>query len=128
VSWKGVKTALSWLLAVLLSVSFVFSGAMKLPLDDRTVRRFEQWGYNAEFAVLIGVLEVLAGLFILYPPTVPLAAPTIVVLMLGAVWTHVSSNIGSPWFAAAYVVMAIGLLALRWNETQRYLATGARSK
>ena len=104
-----------WLLAALLGLSFLAAGWPKLMPNDNMVARFENWGYSAEFAVVIGVLEMLGGLLVLIPKLAIYGAILIGILMLGAIYTHLSTGIGSPLFAFIYLAMAVGLGICRTN-------------
>lgn len=109
------QSAIAWLLAVLLSASFVLAGVMKMLSHETNARRFEAWGYPGEFGLLIAVVEVAAGLLVLIPRVTIWAALGIAVLMIGAAGTHLVSGIGSPLFAFIYLGMAVGLAAIRWR-------------
>jgi uncharacterized membrane protein YphA (DoxX/SURF4 family) len=65
-------------------------------------------GYGTGFLLLIGALEALGGLMVLIPKFATWGAGLIMVVMLGATYTHLSSGIGSPAMAiASFVVAAI---------------------
>jgi len=79
-----------WVLVVLLTVVFVYTGATKLagrPAEG-WARRFERWGYPPLAAKIVGVVEMLAGLALLIPRARRAAAGTLVVVMAGALVTH----------------------------------------
>jgi len=110
-----VKTIAIWTISVLLSLSFLAAGWPKILPNDNMVARFENWGYSAEFAILIGVLEMFAGALVLVPRVALYGCITIIVLMVGAVYTHLSTAIGSPLFAVIYALMAVALGTLRYE-------------
>ena len=113
---QRVSNVVAWVLSVLLGLSFVFAGWPKIEPGPGMIRRFENWGYSAEFAVVIGIAELLAGIAILVRPVSFYAALAIVVLMIGAIYTHVSSGIGSSLFAVVYLLMAVGvMLSFTWS-------------
>ncbi|WP_377273719.1 DoxX family protein [Peterkaempfera sp. SMS 1(5)a] len=87
-----------WIVAGVLAAVFMVAGAMKL---SRTPEQLAASGpgWAADFGAgpvkLIGALEVLADLGLILPPLVgvgeilaPVAAPGLVVLMIGATVTH----------------------------------------
>jgi len=95
-----------WIIAGLLAVAFLFSGGLKviLPKDKiRAIGRIRQmdaaaWteDFSAGSIKAIGVLEVLAAIGLILPPVLgtppvlaPLAALGLVLLMIGAVITHI---------------------------------------
>ena len=51
--------------------------------------RFEQWGYPANAHYAVGVFEIIGGLGVLIPRWRRAASLTLVVLMVGALGTHV---------------------------------------
>lgn len=110
VNWK---TIVGWILSLLLAASFLSGGYPKLDPNAAMVERFEAWGYSAGFARLTGVLEMLGGLLVLIPGLAAYGAVILCMVMIGAVYTHLSTGIGSPAFALVYLVMAALLLWLR---------------
>ena len=54
----------------------------------RWSERFGQWGYPANAAYVVGVLEILGGLGVLIPRWRRAASLTLGVLMTGALCTH----------------------------------------
>ena len=96
-----------WLTVAILSLSFVASGIPKIVPGPGMVRRFEAWGYSSSFASGVGILETLAGVLILVPRTRRLGAGLIAIDMVGAVYTHLRTGIGSPVLALAYLVLAV---------------------
>jgi len=114
-----IKIYISWILSLLLAASFVFAGYTKIPPGPNMIKRFENWGYNADFALLIGVLEILGAILILIPRMTILGACIIIVLMMGAVYTHLATGIGSPLFAFIYLAMAIVVFALNLKKNRQ---------
>ncbi|MEM9532354.1 MAG: DoxX family protein [Pseudomonadota bacterium] len=110
-----LKAGVAWVLSALLSVSFIMAGWPKLDPGETMIRRFENWGYSPQFAVLIGVLELLSGLLVLVPRTALFGGTLIVVLMVGAVYTHLSTGIGSPLFAFIFIGAALMVAFLRFG-------------
>ncbi len=86
-----IPRAAVWVYAIFLAVAFVFAGISKLegPSAMRWTERFVHWGYPAKAQYVIGVLEILGGLGVLIPKWRRAAAATPVVLMIGALGTHV---------------------------------------
>jgi uncharacterized membrane protein YphA (DoxX/SURF4 family) len=95
-----------WVVSVILGLSFVASGLPKIMPGPGMIRRFEAWGYSAQFATGIGVLESLGGVLVLFPRSRRIGAGLIAIDMAGAVFTHVRTGIGSPVLALAYLVLA----------------------
>ncbi|MCA2211901.1 DoxX family protein [Jidongwangia harbinensis] len=87
-----------WIIAAVLAVAFVASGAMKL-LRSREQLAASGMGWAPEFSAgtvkLIGALEVLAGIGLILPALldiapvlVPLAALGLILVMIGAAVVH----------------------------------------
>jgi uncharacterized membrane protein YphA (DoxX/SURF4 family) len=105
-----------WIIAGLLAVAFLASGAMKLA-QPRQKLAASGMGWAEDFTAGtvkgIGALEVLAALGLILPPAlgiapvlVPLAAAGLVLLMVGAFITHVHRH------EAQGMVVTLALLAL----------------
>jgi uncharacterized membrane protein YphA (DoxX/SURF4 family) len=105
-----------WIIAGLLAIAFLASGAMKLIQPKERLAAFG-WGwveaFNAGAVKGIGALEVLAAAGLILPAAldiapvlVPLAAVGLGLLMVGAMITH------SRRHEARNMAMALTLLAL----------------
>lgn len=120
-----VRRVAEWIVAVLVGLSFVASGVPKLAPGAGMVRRFEAWGYSAEFATVVGVVELLGGLMILLPKTRRWGAGLLAINMAGAVFTHVRTDIGSPLTAMLYLGLSLFVL---WTTSRAGSASpGAKS-
>jgi putative oxidoreductase len=87
---KGTKIAL-WTVSGLLAAMFIFaSGGPKLLMPGMVKPMFVKYGYAAWFATFIGVCEVLGGIGLLIPRLAALAAAGLSIIMVGAIYTHVS--------------------------------------
>ncbi len=114
-----VRNIVAWVLGILVGLYMIAGGYPKLFPNDGMIRRFENWGYSATFATIIGVLEMLSGLLLIIPKTAFYGGIALGILMLGAVYTHLNTGIGSPLFAVIFLILA-GLLAyLRFEKRYR---------
>jgi uncharacterized membrane protein YphA (DoxX/SURF4 family) len=87
-----------WIIAALLALAFLAAGVMKLTQSkEKLATSGMRWteDYNAPTIRTIGVLELLAALGLILPAAlnvvpvlVPMAALGLVVIMLGAAYTH----------------------------------------
>jgi putative oxidoreductase len=79
-----------WTLAVLVGLFFVLAGWSKLAGPSATdwAVRLTHWGYPAASRYAIGGIEILAGLGVLVPSLRRPAAVTLMVVMAGALLTH----------------------------------------
>jgi uncharacterized membrane protein YphA (DoxX/SURF4 family) len=105
-----------WIIAAMLAVAFLASGAMKLALPKEKLAAFGMgWveDFSAGTVKAIGTLEVLAAVGLTLPAAlgiapvlVPLAAVGLVVLMVGAIITHLRRHEAQP------IVVNLALIAL----------------
>jgi uncharacterized membrane protein YphA (DoxX/SURF4 family) len=83
---------LLWVFALFLAWIFLRQGSSKFSDDSGWARAFRAWHYPDWFRVMIGVIEVIAGLLLLTRRTAPLGALMIVAVMLGAMGTHIRAG------------------------------------
>jgi putative oxidoreductase len=85
------KNILDWVLSCFAALIFLASGFVKFG-DPHAVANFIGWGYSDSFRVFIGVLELFGAVALLIPPFTTLGASGLSVVMLGAVFTHLSHD------------------------------------
>lgn len=97
-----------------LTLGFLFSGGMKLIAHEMQVQNFENFGYPMWFMYLIGGLEVLAAVLIFLPPTRLWGALLIIVIMIGAIGTHLWHE---EWVEVVYPGIPLVLAAfVAWQR------------
>jgi len=102
------------LLAYLLALVFLLSGATKMAGMEFEIQAFEHWGYPTWFMYLSGVVEIAGAIGLLIPRISALTAACLALFMSGAVGTHL---IHSEWlmsYIAASIMVAAGLRA--WED------------
>ena|SRR5262249_53155552 len=115
---KG-KTIVLWVVSVLLGAMFVFSGGFKLLKLEEAKAGFVHYGYAAWFAIFIGVCELLGGLGLLIPRLASLAAAGLVIIMIGASYTHFSHHeYQHGMIPVVLLVLLIGVGYARFKETR----------
>ncbi len=104
-----------WIISGLCGLAFVASGTFKF-MDSAAAREsFAAFGFATGLVPLIAACEMAGGVGLLIPRVAGLAASGLVIIMLGAVYAHVSSGEGTPVPPAvlgtlcAYLVYARGL-------------------
>jgi uncharacterized membrane protein YphA (DoxX/SURF4 family) len=80
--WIGL-----WVCQLLMALTFVLAGGGKFR-GTIWARMFARWGYPDHFYLVIGGIEVLAGLALLVPRIAAPAALMLIVIMMGAGLTH----------------------------------------
>lgn len=80
---------LLWVFALFLAWVFIRQGVAKFDDASGWARAFQAWHFPVWFRMLIGVLETLAALLLLWRRTAFAGAVIIIVIMLGAMGTHV---------------------------------------
>jgi putative oxidoreductase len=103
------RNIIAWILQILLAVAFIASGGNKfLHLAD-TVKGFGGMGFPGWFAYFIAGAEVLGGIGLLVPHLVRPAALGLILVMLGAAYTHATKI---PGGLLPKGLPALGLLVL----------------
>ena len=72
---------------------------------------FARWGYPDHFYLVIGAVEVAAGLALLVPRLAASAAAILIVVMIGAGATHVLHNEQRRLPEIAVLIVMLGLVA-----------------
>ena len=78
--WRGVS--------VLLGVAMIAGGTAKLVGPAPIVESFVKWGLPDWFRVLVGTFELIGGVLLALPATIPIGGVILATIMVGAVWTH----------------------------------------
>ena len=78
-----------WVFALFLAWVFARQGVSKFSDDSGWARAFRFWHFPVWFRILIGVAETTAALLLLWKRTAAAGAGIILVVMLGAMATHV---------------------------------------
>ena len=78
-----------WVFALFLAWVFIRQGVAKFDDTSGWARAFRTWHFPVWFRILIGMLETIAALSLLWKRTALAGAIIIMVVMLGAMGTHV---------------------------------------
>jgi len=96
-----------WVVTVLLAIEFLYAGGIKLVPGGPATGGFQRFGYSDEFRILIGVLELAGAVGLLVPRLASWAAAGLAAIMVGAVYTHLSSGEAGVWTAATTLAMCL---------------------
>lgn len=105
------KTIGLWALQILLAVMFFMVGLSKFS-DGGWIERFTNWGYPDNVVYIIGALEVLGALGVLIPRLAAYAAGGLILIMIGAVLTHLVHG-EAPWPLLHIALLSLILYARR---------------
>lgn len=123
---KYIVPAIMWLLSAQLAFVFIKSGLPKFEDTSGWAQAFSNWGFPVWFRIFIGVIEVVSGLLILYPKTALYATGALVLVMLGAMGTHVyhGDPAGVTHEAVPLMLLLIvGYLRYRKNHNKKIPGT-----
>ena len=116
-----VRLGTSWLLAIWFAHLFLTMGWPKFRTDSFWTALFAHWGYPPSFRILIGAIEVTAGVLIVAPWTTTWAAFALILVMLGAAGSLATD---ARWDDVATVGMYIAGLAWVGWEWRRHRVGG----
>jgi uncharacterized membrane protein YphA (DoxX/SURF4 family) len=117
----GTRNVVTWIVSGLLGVGFLLSGATKLFFEPAVAaERFEAFGLPGGLALFIGGCEMAGGVGVLVPRLAGLAAAGLFVIMLGAVFFHVTHD---P-LAHALPALVMGAMCV-WVARERGILPGS---
>ncbi|HEV7806961.1 MAG TPA: DoxX family protein [Solirubrobacteraceae bacterium] len=109
-------STLSTILAAVLGIVFFGAGIPKLTGQQKMVDDFERWGYQPAVLAATGAVEVLAAVLLLVGIAIDALAITggllVVVVMIGALWTHTRVKDPVAMWAPAAVLLVLALVLL----------------
>ncbi len=76
---------------VLIAIWMLYSGMMKLVRYPGMEESFMSWGFSATFMDIVAVTEVVLGVAVFVPQSRNYAYAGLIVLMTGALYTHISN-------------------------------------
>jgi uncharacterized membrane protein YphA (DoxX/SURF4 family) len=114
----------AWIPTLLLATVFIPQGISKFSATSGWMRAFEHWGYPGWFRMLVGGVELSAGLLLLWRRMAPIAALMILMVMAGAMWTHVwiDHRPKEVFHEAVPTTLAIIVLIVRRKQLANLLA------
>jgi len=114
-----------WVLTALTAILFLLSGVPKF-FEPGWVPRFADWGYPQWFLYVIASLEAIGAIGLLVPRFASYAAGLLIVIMIGAIYTHVTHDQSFVW-NLGYVASLSVIGAYRWQGRTRGISSMARS-
>ena len=87
----STRNIITWIVSGLLSVAFLLAGASKVFIDPAAAaEQFQRFGLPGGMAMFIGACEMAGAIGLVIPKLAGLAASGLVIIMLGAIYSHVS--------------------------------------
>lgn len=111
-----LKVGTQWIVQVLLAVVMISVGLAKLTSVDSMVRMFQEIGIGQWLRVVVGAIEVLAGVLMFSNVYSAMGAALILMTMAGAILTHLFIIGGNGIPALVIGLLAALLLALKRSE------------
>jgi uncharacterized membrane protein YphA (DoxX/SURF4 family) len=111
-----MKIGTQWTVQVLLAVVMISAGLAKLTSVDSMVRMFQEIGLGQWLRVLVGALEVVAGVLMFSNVYSAIGATIILMTMAGAILTHLFIIGGNGLPALVIGLLAALLLALKRSD------------
>jgi putative oxidoreductase len=123
---KWLATGGKWLLAILLAVLMVGPGSQKFT-GSTWERMFRTWGYPDGFYLVIGAIEVVAGIGLLIPRVASFSALTLAAVMAGAAATQLLRGGRNGVGEIVFMLLLLGVAAMRWRDRLRMATPASRA-
>jgi putative oxidoreductase len=113
-----LKKAVTWSLQIVLAMIFLTVGMAKISGVQSSVDMFQRIGMGQWLRYLVGMVEVACSVLLLFGPYASLGAGVLMIVMAGAVMSHLWLIGGSVAPAMGLGLIAGGVLYLR-RQIQR---------
>ena len=107
---KKTTNIIAWVISGLLGALYLLSGTPKILQQEGVIQMFADWGYPVWFAITIGILEVTGGILLFIRPVAMYSGLMLVVLMLGAAYTHISNGEGLEVIRPIIFIVLLGIV------------------
>jgi len=114
------REAVLWIITVFLAYVFLRQGFAKFSNDSGWARAFRAWHYPVPFRIFIGVIEVTAALLLFVRRFAFAGAVMIIVVMLGAMATHV--RWGQPRYITSEILPLVLASVVALGRKRFFLA------
>ena len=113
----------TWAPTLMLAFIFLNQGYAKFSATSGWARAFQHWGYPDWFRMTVGGLELLGALLLLWWRSAPIGAALIILVMAGAMGTHIviDHRPREVFHETVPMVLALLVLVMRRNEARALL-------
>lgn len=109
---------LSWIIAALVGLAFIFFGVMKFP--EIAQLAFDEKGLPDWFRMVIASVEVLCGLLLFIPATARISAIILSFVCVGAAFTHLIYG-EYTGLIMPIILLVLLVLFVRWRSHHKKL-------
>lgn len=106
----SIKKVFNIFAVLFLSVGFLGSGMLCLVNYPQLITSFEKWGYPKIFMYIVGVVELTTAIMIYHKPWRKYGMITAVIIMAGAIFTHIKSNEIEQLYGPLVVIILLSIL------------------
>ncbi len=114
-----VRTITLWILQVMVALAFFAAGASKLAGAAQMVALFDKIGWGQWFRYVTGVIEVAGAIGLFIPRYAFYAAVMLMLVMAGAVFSHLTVLDASPLPAIALLLLSAAIAYLQNLENRK---------
>ncbi len=109
------RLGVTWLLALWFAHLYVTMGWPKFRSDSFWTALFDHWGYPPSFRLMIGMIEVGAGIAIVVPRATTYAAIALMIVMLGAAGSLATDARWDDVLTIGYYLAGLAWIAWEWR-------------
>ncbi len=109
-----------WVIQIMAALLFLLQGGQKLLGMPEVAENFARWGYPDFMPYLIGIFEILGAIGLLIPRMAGLAAVGLIIIMIGALYTHVTHGEFGMAPIPLIVIVLLGLVVYNRNPLRMF--------
>lgn len=100
-------------LSIILCAWFLVMGVPKLAGSPEWIVLFDAWGYPRVLLLIVGAVESICGVLLLFRKTAVVASIPLGIVMLGAGFTHAMNSEGLDLFKPTLTLLALVWLIMK---------------
>ena len=112
-------------ISILLGVAMIAGGTAKLVGVASIVDSFVKWRLPDWFRVLVGTFELIGGVLLALPATIPIGGVILATIMVGALWTHAANGEWSQTLPSGVLLVLFLTILTRTRTRAIQLLGGA---